>query len=155
MLEAALDEGRGWAHAAAAIRIPAWLSALERHREARPELVAGISSGFGISRGVSGDVRMVDAARACHSCAPQRGHGHGTPRIQKLPPWVRKAVGRFSDWGAMVDAQIALLTGQLSRLRSYLPRGTNPAIPSPRSAMRSPRPSRRDTRRMSGSGSSR
>ena len=126
LLEAALDEGRGWARADSAMRIPAWQNTLDRHRDARPELVAGLRSGFGISRGVQGDVRMIDAARALPLLrSAARSWEWRTPESE-LPLWVKKAVTRFADWGNLVEAQVALLTRHLSRLRSYLPKGTKP-----------------------------
>ena len=124
LLAAALDEGRGWARADIAMRIPAWQITLDRHREARRELVVGLRSGFGIRRGVTGDVRMIDAARALPLLRSAAQSWEWRTPDSELPPWVKKAVGRFADWGTLVEAQIALLTQYLAQVRSYLPKGT-------------------------------
>ena len=126
LLAAALDEGRGWARADSAMRIHAWQVTLDRHREARGELVAGLRSGFGISRGVQGGVRMIDAARALPLLRSAAQSWEWRTPDSELPPWVRKAVGRFADWGTVVEAQITLLTQYLAQVRSYLPKGTKP-----------------------------
>ncbi len=124
LLAAALDEGRGWARGDTAMRTSAWQITLDRHREARGELVAGLRSGFGISRGVQGGVRMIDAARALPLLrSAARSWEWRTPESE-LPPWVKKAVGRFADWGTLVEAQIVQLTQYLAEVRSYLPKGT-------------------------------
>ncbi|MGH3400992.1 MAG: protein DpdH [Streptosporangiaceae bacterium] len=124
LLTAALDEGRGWARTDRALRIPAWQNTLDRHREARRELVMGLRSGFGISRGVTGSVRMIDAARAVPLLRSAARSWEWRTPDSELAPWVRKAVGRFADWGTLVEAQIALLTQYLDQVRSYLPKGT-------------------------------
>jgi len=124
LLAAALDDGRGWARTDSAMRTSAWQSALDRHREARRELVVGLRSGFGIRRGVQGDVRMIDAARALPLLRTAARTWEWRTPDSELPPWVKKAVVRFADWGTLVEAQIALLTQYLAEVRSYLPKGT-------------------------------
>jgi hypothetical protein len=124
LLAAALDEGREWVRADSAMRTPAWQSTLDRHREARRELVAGLRAGFGIRRGVTGNVRMIDAARALPLLRSAAQSWEWQTPDSELPPWVKKAVFRFADWEIMIEAQIALLTGYLAQVRSYLPKGT-------------------------------
>ena len=126
LLAAALDDGRGWARADSAIRTSAWESTLDRHREARHELVVGLRSGFGISRGVTGSVRMIDAARALPLLRSAAQSWEWRTPDSELPLWVKKAVGKFADWGTLVEAQIAKLTQYLAQVRSYLPKGTKP-----------------------------
>jgi hypothetical protein len=127
LLDAVLDDGRTWARADAAMRTAEWLSALERHRAARPDLVRGLRSGFGVSRGVTGGVRMIDAARAMPllRSAAESWEWH-TPDTEPAQ-WVRKAVARFAEWDNLIEGQIALLTHQLGRVRSFLPKGTRPS----------------------------
>ena len=124
LLAAALDEGREWARADSAMRIPAWQITLDRHREARRELIVGLRSGFGIRRGVTGDVRMIDAARALPLLRSAARSWEWQTPDSELPPWVKKAVFRFGDWETLVETQITLLTGYLGKVRSYLPKGT-------------------------------
>jgi hypothetical protein len=124
MLDAALDDGRRWARADAATRTPEWRRTLERHRDARRDLISGLRAGFGITRGVTGGVRMIDAARALPLLrSAAESWAWRTPDTE-LAPWIGKAVARFTEWDNLIDAQIALLTSQLGRLRSYLPKGT-------------------------------
>jgi hypothetical protein len=127
LIDATLDEGHDWARADAALRTQPWLNALERHIAARPELVKGLRSGFGISRGVRGDVRMIDAARALPLLrSVSESWGWHTPDSE-LAPWVKPAVARFSEWDSLIDAQFEELAQQFGRLRSLLPRGTRPS----------------------------
>jgi hypothetical protein len=124
MLGVVLDEGLTWAYADAAMRTPEWLSVLERHSAARPDLVSAIRSGFGVSRGVTGGVRMIDAARAVPLLRAAAESWEWRTPDSEPAPWVRKAVARFTEWDNLIDGQITLLTRQLSRLRSFLPQGT-------------------------------
>jgi hypothetical protein len=127
LLDAALDDGRTWAYADTAIRTRDWLSALDRHRAARPELVSAIRAGFGISRGVTGGVRMIDTARAMPLLRSAAESWEWRTPDTEPAQWVRKAVARFADWDKLIDGEIALLTEQLSRIRSYLPKGVRPS----------------------------
>jgi len=126
LLEAVLDDGQTWAYADTRIRTAEWLSALDRHRAARPDLVRAIRAGLGISRGATGGVRMIDAARAVPLL--RRAAEEWRWRTPETEPaaWVRKAVARFGEWDNLIDGQIALLTRELRRLRAWLPRGTRP-----------------------------
>jgi hypothetical protein len=124
LLAAAIDDGRGWARADSAMRTPIWQNTLDRHREARRELVIGLRLGFGIRRGVTGNVRMIDAARALPLLRSTVESWEWQTPDSELPPWVKKAVFRFADWETLVAAQIALLTGYLTQVRSYLSKGT-------------------------------
>jgi hypothetical protein len=124
LLAAALDEGRGWARADTAMRTQAWQTTLDRHREARGELVTGLRAGFGIRRGVQGDVRMIDAARAVPLLRSAAQSWEWRTPDTELPPWVKKAVGRFAEWGTLVETQNVQLTQHIAQVRSYLPKGT-------------------------------
>ena len=124
LLAAALDEGREWARADSALRIPAWQTTLDRHREARRELIVGLRSGFGIRRGVTGEVRMIDAARALPLLRSAVQSWEWKTPDQELPPWVKKAVGRFAEWGTLVETQNVQLTQYLAQVRTYLPKDT-------------------------------
>ena len=124
LLAAVLDEGRTWTRGDTALRTPQWLQAWERHVAARGDLVANIRAAVGISRGVTGAVRMIDAARALPLLrAAANGWAWPAPQVE-LPVWVRKAVARFSDWDDLIDAQVDVLSGRLSRIRTLLPKGT-------------------------------
>jgi hypothetical protein len=124
LLEAVLDDGQTWAYADARIRTPEWLSALDRHRAARPDLVRAIRAGFGISRGERGGVRIIDAARAVPLLrrAAEEWQWHTPDR--EPAAHVRRAVARFGEWDNLIDGQIALLNRELCRLRVQFPKGT-------------------------------
>jgi hypothetical protein len=127
LLDAVLDDGRMWTRGDVAMRTSAWRNALERHCAARPELVKGLRSGFGVSRGVRGGVRIIDAARVMPLLrSATESWVWRTPETE-LAPWVRQAVYRFNDWERLIDEQIALLAEYLGRLRSLLPQGTRPS----------------------------
>ncbi len=124
MLDAVLDDGRTWIRADTTTRTPNWLTTLERHREVRRDLVTSLRSGFGVSRGVTGGVRMIDAARVMPLLRAAAESWEWQTPDAELAVWVRKAVTRFTQWGNLIEEQIALLTSQLGRLRSYMPKGT-------------------------------
>jgi hypothetical protein len=124
LLAVVLDEGQAWAHADTATRTPQWIAARERHRMARSELVTGIRSGFGISRGVRGGVRMIDAARALPLLRAAAQSWEWQTPDRESPSWARKAMARLSELRSLVDGQIALLAGYLEQIRTYVPHGT-------------------------------
>ena len=94
---------------------------------------------------------MIDAARALPLLRTAAESWEWRTPDSELPPWVRKAVARFAEWDTLIEAQIALLTTSTSpRCGRICRKAHEPAIPSTRSAMRSPPPSRRDTRRTTG-----
>ncbi len=127
LLDAVLDDGRTWTRVDAAMRTPGWRNALERHCAARSELVKGLRSGFGVSRGVRGGVRMIDAARVMPFLrSATESWVWRTPDAEPAS-WVKQAVSRFTEWDRLIDEQIALLTDYLGRLRSLLPHGTRPS----------------------------
>jgi hypothetical protein len=124
LLDAVLDDGRTWARGDAAMRTPEWRSVLERHRAERPELIKGLRSGFGVSRGVRGGVRMIDVARVMPLLRSAAESWQWRTPDKEPASWVSKAVVRFTEWDNLIEEQLALLTGHLTRLRSLLPRGT-------------------------------
>ena len=149
MLDAVLDDGRTWARADVTMRAPEWLSTLDRHRTARRDLVSGLRAGFGISRGVTGGVRMVDAARALPLLRRAAEAWEWRTPDAELAPWIGKAVARFTEWDTLIDAQIALLKGQLDQAAVISAQKVpEPAIPRRGGTLQSPPPPQRDTRRM-------
>lgn len=125
LLAVVFDDGSTWNRADAESCADTWKDALRRHLAARPELVSGMRSGLGISRGVTGGVRMIDAARALPMLREAVSTWRWDTPDTELPPWVRKAVGGFADWDGLLDAQISGLAGQLAAVRSLLPTGTS------------------------------
>lgn len=123
LLEAVLDDGQAWTYADARTRTSEWLTALDRHRAARPDLVRAIRAGFGISRGERGGVRMIDAARAVPLLRRAAQEWRWRTPDREPPAHVRRAVARFGEWDGWIDGQIALLSGELHRLRILLPKG--------------------------------
>lgn len=124
LLEAVLDDGQTWAYADASMRTPEWLSTLERHRTARPDLVRAIRAGFGISRGDRGVVRMIDAARAIPLLRLAAEEWQWRTPSREPAAHVKRAVARFGDWDNLIDGQLALLSRELGRLRTLVPKGT-------------------------------
>ncbi len=120
LLDAALDDGQSWARADAANCVPGWLQTWERHRTARPALVATIRAGAGISRG-TGSIRMIDAARILPLLRTATENWTWSTPSGDLPDVVKKAVGGFSDWETLVDRQLAALDTWRGRVRPLLP----------------------------------
>ena len=58
---------------------------------------------------------MIDAARALPLLRSAAESWEWRTPDSELPPWVKKAVGRFAEWDNLVDAQIALLTEYLGQ----------------------------------------
>ena len=91
LLAAALDDGRTWARADAAMRTSAWQSTLDRHREARRELVSGTALRVRHqpwrTRWRPDDRRGPGPAPAAHR---RRVMGMANTRIQNWPPGSRR-----------------------------------------------------------------
>lgn len=123
LLGVVLDDGQNWSRGDVESCAGPWKSTLEKHMAARPELVASLRTGLGVTQG-QGSVRMIDAARALPMLREAvRSWGWTTP-IAELAPWIRKAVARFAEWDGLLDAQISALTGLLADVRQFLPGGT-------------------------------
>jgi AAA domain len=125
LLTVLFDDGMTWDRGDAATCARSWHVALQKHREARPELVNGLRSGFGVSRGVRGGVRMIDAARAVPMLREAVRSWRWITPSTELAPWIKKAVSGFAEWDSLLDTQITALTGQLAGVRQFLPRGTS------------------------------
>jgi hypothetical protein len=123
LLAAVFDEGNTWQRKDTCDST--WTSTLAKHLEARQVLVTSLRSGLGVSRGLLGAVRMIDAARALPMLREAtKSWQWGTPNAG-LAPWIRKAVIGFSEWEGLVDAQLSILTSQLAEVRAMLPKGTS------------------------------
>lgn len=125
LLAVVFDDGRAWAREDAESCARAWQLTLQRHQEARPELIAGLRSGLGISRGSRGAVRMIDAARALPMLREALRSWRWITPGTELAPWAKKAVGGFAEWDSLLGAQISALASQLAAVRSLLPAGTS------------------------------
>jgi hypothetical protein len=124
LLAVVFDDGGSWDRGDAASCANSWQVALRKHREARRELVNGLRSGLGVSRGVRGDVRMLDAARALPLLrAAVKSWRWETPA--ETPPWISKAVSGFAQWDSLLDAQITAMRDLLADVRRFLPSGTS------------------------------
>ena len=124
LLAVVFDDGASWDRGDAAACADSWQAALRKHRAARPELVNGLRSGLGVSRGVRGGVRMLDAARALPLLrATVKSWRWETPA--ETPPWISKAVSGFAQWDSLLDAQITAMRDLLADVRRFLPRGTS------------------------------
>ena len=124
LLTVIFDDGTSWDREDAASCADSWQAALRKHLAARPELVNGLRSGLGVSRGVRGGVRMLDAARALPLLRPAvKSWRWETPA--ETPPWISKAVSGFAQWDGLLDAQITAMRDLLADVRRLLPRGTS------------------------------
>lgn len=124
LLSAVLDDGKTWRRSDEAIRVPAWMTAWERHRAIRPELVDGIKQGFGIAQGTSGAVRMIDVVRALPLLRAAVGSWEWQTPSVELPDWLKRAVGGMAGWMACVETQHVDLGERLETIRRFLPKGT-------------------------------
>jgi hypothetical protein len=125
LLSVVFDDGQTWDRKDVESRAPSWQTTLQRHRAARPDLVAGLRSGLGVARGVSGKVRMIDAARALPMLRDAVKSWRWAPPNTELAPWIQKAVIGLADWESLLDAQLARLTSELANVRKFLPSGTS------------------------------
>lgn len=127
LLTAVLDEGQAWARADVALRTRQWNDILKRHLDARPVLVDRLREAVGVAQGVTGAVRMIDAARILPLLRQAASQWEWTIDRTQIPSWVQKAVTGFASLPTLVDDQLTQLEGQLSEIRSRHPRGTNSA----------------------------
>lgn len=124
LLAAILDDGRAWSRGDIVTRTPRWVQMLEAHLASRAELVTRIRAGIGVSRGTTGGVRMIDAARVVPLLGQAIDGWTWTTPSSPPPDWVRKSVSGFGEWDALVDAQVASLAEQHQQVRRLLPKGT-------------------------------
>lgn len=123
LLSAALDSGTNWRRGDQALLTPQWQQALDRHLQQRAGLVDRLRSSVGVARG-TGAVRMIDAARALPLL--RRAAGQWTWKTdQTIPAWVKPATTGLASWQTWIAGQLARLTGCLSDLRQFLPRGVS------------------------------
>ncbi|WP_215449399.1 protein DpdH [Streptomyces sp. ATCC 21386] len=127
LLTAVLDEGQGWERADVALRTKQWNDILKRHLDARPVLVERLREAVGVAQGVTGAVRMIDAARMLPLLKRTTSQWEWTLDRTQVPSWVQKAVTGFSTLSVLVDEQLNLLENQLAEIRQRHPRGTNSA----------------------------
>jgi hypothetical protein len=125
LLEVVLNDGREWGRGDIATCDARWKATLQQHLEARPNLIASLRSGLGVSRRGENGTRMIDAARLLPMVRQAaKSWRWGMPSVD-LAPWIQKAVGRFADWDGLLDAQLSVLTSQLAEVRSLLPIGAS------------------------------
>jgi hypothetical protein len=119
LLAIVFDEGRDWQRGDTA-----WTTTLASHLKARPYLVWHLRAGLGLSRGVTGKVRMIDSARALpmlrEAIASWQWQADSIPTL-----WVREAVDGFANWDNLLDARISDLASERDRVRALLPQGTS------------------------------
>lgn len=127
LLTAVLDEGQGWERMDVALRTRQWNDVLKRHLEVRPVLVDRLKEAVGVAQGVTGAVRMIDAARVMPLLRQAASQWEWVIDRTQVPSWVQKAVTGFSSLPTLVDDQLAQLEGKWGEIRSRHPRGTNSA----------------------------
>jgi hypothetical protein len=122
------DDGKGWSRGDVESNAGPWQATLHKHLDARPDLVAGLRSGLGVSRGSRGGVRMIDAARALPMLRKAAKSWLWDTPSSELAPWTRKAVIGFAEWDVLLDAQVSAVTSQLATVRQLFPKGTSLAV---------------------------
>jgi hypothetical protein len=124
LLAVVFDEGRDWQRGDAATCSSQWTSVVAHHLKARPDLVWHLRAGLGISRGVTGKVRMIDSARALPML--REAIASWQWQTDSIPaPWVRGAAEGFTNWGKLLDTRINDLASERDRVRALLPQGTS------------------------------
>lgn len=123
LLAAVFDEGQDWLRGDIAERGQQWTSILTRHLKARPDLVWHLRAGFGLSRGVRGEVRMIDAARTLPMLREAIASWQWQTPPSGLAVWIKDAVDGFADWESLLDAQIKTLAAERDTIRALLPEG--------------------------------
>ncbi|MCG5467077.1 ATP-binding protein [Micromonospora sp. MED01] len=126
LLNAALADGSGWERADGLSRTPQWNRLWEAHRSGRGELVARLRDSVGFTRGVRGNVRIVDGTRAL-PLVGEASQEWAWERPDKLPSWATKAVSGLNQFAVVADAQFADLKHTLEKVRALLPAGASGA----------------------------
>lgn len=125
LLAVVFDEGRDWILGDVESRAQVWRTVLQKHLEARSGLIGGLRSGFGVSRGIRGAARMIDAARALPMLRQAVREWHWSTPATGVAPWIKNAVNGFADWEGLLDAQLDAHHGLLAGVRQFLPQGTS------------------------------
>ncbi|GIH72021.1 protein DpdH [Sphaerimonospora thailandensis] len=122
LMDVAFDDGSTWKRGDLASRVPAWRLRLENHLRERASLVGALRSRLGISQGVTGAVRMIDAARALplvlEAARSWRWDSSGG-----VPKWVGNTVSGLSGLEGAVSQQVDQLKEMVAEIRSRAPRG--------------------------------
>lgn len=124
LLAAVFDEGEGWHRSDAATRGQQWTCTLTRHLTARPDLVWHLRAGLGLSRGITGKVRMIDAARVLPLLREAIASWQWQTPASSPALWIRSAVDGFANWESLLDDQVKTLTAERDEVRALLPEGT-------------------------------
>ncbi|WP_256638173.1 protein DpdH [Streptomyces murinus] len=127
LLTAVLDEGQGWERGDVGLRTKQWNDVLKRHLDARPDLIERLREAVGVAQGVTGAVRMIDAARMLPLLKQAAAQWEWTVDGTQVPSWVQKVVTGFAALPTLVDDQLARLEERLGEVRRRHPRGTNSA----------------------------
>ncbi|MCG8917386.1 ATP-binding protein [Actinokineospora sp. PR83] len=117
LLPVVLDSGRDWVRRDARSRTQAWREALERHLEARADLVHVMMTTLGVAQG-TGEVRLIDAARALPLVRRAASDWRWQP--ESTPKWVRGVLG-FSNFDNWATTQVFSLRSRLDAIRKFLP----------------------------------
>lgn len=126
LLAVVFDDGKTWGQQDAESFARPWQATLQKHLEARPDLVVGLRSGLGVTRGgTRSGVRMIDAARVLPMLRKAVKSWRWTTPGMELESWIRKAVGGFAEWDSLLEAQLLALTSLLAGVRKFLPKGTS------------------------------
>ncbi|CAM2923922.1 protein DpdH [Saccharomonospora xinjiangensis] len=122
LLAVVFDEGCDWTRTDRDSRTDAWNEMLERHRQARPDMIHVLRGALGVAQG-TGEIRMIDAARALpllkQAVSEWRWRPAGT-----TPDWLRGIIG-FAEFDAQVTDRVETLRSKLDRIRILLPERTS------------------------------
>lgn len=124
LVNVVMHDGKGWVREDFDTRVPQWTSTLAEHLSKREALVAQIRNAVGISQGVGGKVRLIDAAHLLPLLNQAAREWTWQVGDRPVPAWVSPAAKGFMLIPRIIDEQLDVLRDLLASLRRRVARGT-------------------------------
>ncbi|MGK8558815.1 protein DpdH [Nocardia gipuzkoensis] len=124
LVNVVMHDGKGWVREDFDTRVPQWTSTLAQHLSKREALVAQIRNAVGISQGVGGKVRLIDAAHLLPLLNQATQEWTWQVGDRPVPAWVSPAAKGFMLIPRIIDEQLDVLRDLLASLRRRVARGT-------------------------------
>ncbi|MDV7245325.1 MULTISPECIES: protein DpdH [Rhodococcus] len=122
LMSALFDDGVSWTLQDLPCRVPNWEILAKQHQVARPTLVAQLREAFGISKGTTGAVLYLDAARVLPLLDRAKKVWTWDPPTD-IPKWLTPASKSLSKFPTTVTEQTTALKDRIETIRQFVPRG--------------------------------
>lgn len=122
LISTIFDDGMTWTLHSLPARVPAWETAAQHHKEIRPALISRLREAFGISKGPTGAVMYLDAARLLPLAERSIKTWTWDPPAD-MATWLVPASRSLSQFPTIMAVQAKALQEMIDTIRSFVPRG--------------------------------